>query len=116
MSLLRENIETNNPDVPQLGMFDFGNTIQERFYKFHNENPEVYRLFDLFAKQLLKKGWDKIGAKMIMERIRWEYATQSKDDRGFKINNDFICHYSRLFMKNNPQHEGCFETRSLKTA
>jgi hypothetical protein len=32
----------------------------------------------------------------------------------FKISNDFIAYYARLFMAYNPQHEGFFKTRPMK--
>lgn len=113
---LRENIETLNATVPQLELFNDNSRQYVRFLKYHVQYPQVYRWFEKFALQLLNNGWKRIGSKMIIERIRWEIALNIKDDRGFKINNDFTCYYSRLFMKNNPQHGECFETREIKRA
>jgi hypothetical protein len=98
----------------QMNLFD--KTIAARFEKFHTEHPRVYMLFRIFALQLLQRGHKKIGAKMIMERVRWECATGGKDDRGYKINNDFIAHYARLFVHEHPQYQDCFEMRMLKAA
>jgi len=53
-----------------------------KFLVFHSENPVVYRLFEKFALQLIDSGHDKLGAKMIIERIRWEMKTKSKDAAG----------------------------------
>jgi hypothetical protein len=88
--------------------------IKTRFDAFHAEHPRVYMLFSIFALQLLQRGHTKIGAKMIMERVRWECFTGSKDMHGYKINNDFIAHYARLFVDEFPQHKECFEFRILK--
>jgi hypothetical protein len=63
----------------------------------------------------LQRGHSRIGAKMIMERVRWEFETGGKDGRGYKINNDFIAHYARLFAQEFPQYENCFEFRVLKS-
>lgn len=94
-----------------------GNTVADRFARFHKENPRVYLLFEKFALQLIKDyGYKRLGAKMIMERVRWECYTEGKDERGFKINNDFIAHYARLFIRNYPQHAQCFEARIIRAA
>lgn len=89
--------------------------IRKRFEDFHLQHPNVYLLFEKFAVALIAKGHKKLGAKMIIERIRWEYATNSKDDQGFKINNDFTAHYSRMFIRNHPQYKEYFEFREIKT-
>lgn len=104
-----------NNDIPQMELFN-DNTIAARFAGFHKEHPRVFMLFKVFALQLLQNGHKKIGAKMIMERVRWECFTGSKDMKGYKINNDYIAHYARLFAKEFPQYEDCFEFRILKTA
>lgn len=113
---LRTAIQTDNNDGPQLDLFDPASSVHEQFLRFHLKYPQVYRFFEKFAKQLLDRGHKKIGSKMIVERIRWEVATESMDADGFKINNNYTCHYSRLFMKNNPQYGDCFETREIKRA
>jgi hypothetical protein len=101
---------------PQMELFvSMQNTIYKRFLDFHIKHPQVFRLFEQFAILLIQKGHKKIGAKMIVERIRWEYATDSKDPNGFKINNDFAAHYARLFIKNHPEHMECFELREIRT-
>lgn len=33
----------------------------------------------------------------------------------FKISNDFIAYYARLFHHDHPKHEGFFRTKKLKT-
>lgn len=101
--------------IPQGNLFaanDQGNYL--KFLVFHSEHPVVYRLFEKFALQLIANGQEKLGAKMIIERIRWEMSTNSKDTAGFKINNNYTCYYSRLFIKNHPQHSEKFEFREIK--
>lgn len=113
---LRTAIQTDNEGAPQLDLFNTNDSQYEKFLRFHTKYPQVYRLFEQFAKQLIEKGHTSLGSKMIIERIRWEVATQSMDADGFKVNNNYTCYYSRLFMKNNPQHGDCFETREIKRA
>lgn len=107
------------PDVelkesPQLNLFQ-NKTIADGFAKFHHDNPRVYMLFKIFALQLLKNEPKRIGAKMIMERVRWECFTGTKDELGYKINNNYTAHYARMFIKEFPQHWQHFETRKIKS-
>jgi len=83
------------------------------FLVFHSTYPKVYMLFEKYALQLIAAGHTKLGAKMIIERIRWEFATGSKDADGFKINNNHTCFYSRLFITNHPQYKDFFEFRKV---
>lgn len=92
-----------------------GQSNYNKFLKFHGDFPKVYELFEKFTLQLIYKGHTKLGAKMIIERIRWEMATDnSKDDKGFKINNNYTCYYSRLFGQKHPQYAKFFEYREVK--
>ncbi len=90
------------------------NTVHQRFVTFHGEFPRVYELFKAFAFELIKQGHKRLGGRMIIERIRWEMATGSKDEQGFKINNDFIAYYTRLFIHEHKQYSEYFETREIK--
>ncbi len=92
-----------------------GPSIYKNFLHFHTKYPQVYLLFEKFAKQLIESGHEKLGAKMIMERIRWEISTGgAKDKDGFKINNNFTAYYSREFIKNHPQYTDYFEFRTIR--
>lgn len=106
------------PETEELLQMELFSSMERSYYKkfldFHILNPRVYLLFERFAKQLIEKGHKKLGAKMIMERIRWEITTGSKDDQGFKINNNYISYYSRLFVKNNPLLMEYFEFREIR--
>lgn len=106
------NVSLYNPQgslfQPEIGNYS-------KFLQFHTLHPVVYRLFEQFSLQLIAAGHKKLGSKMIIERIRWEISTNgSKDADGFKINNNYTCYYSRLFIKNNPQYRDYFEFREVK--
>jgi hypothetical protein len=90
------------------------NSLYARFLHFHIKYPSVYIFFERFSLQLIQAGRKKIGAKMIAERVRWECYTGSKDEREFKINNNFIAYYARLFTDHHPEFQSYFEFRSLK--
>jgi len=92
-----------------------GQTIKEAFAEFHQKNPAVYSQFKVYFDYLHKyKGWQKVSAKLIIERIRAEVLVKTSDPE-FKIDNNFTAHYVRLFVSENPQYEKCFEFRSLKS-
>jgi len=115
-------IRTTAPELPdakpeqggQLDLFVMGPSIYKNFLRFNEQYPQVYLLFEKFALQLIHAGKKKLGAKMILERIRWEIATGSKDEEGFKINNNYTAYYSRWFIRNHPQYAEYFEFRTIR--
>lgn len=114
---LAANIATVGPELPAIQgeLFVMGKSNYVDFLDFHTKNPQVFLLFEKFAMQLIQAGHDKLGAKMIMERIRWEISTGgAKDKDGFKINNNYTAYYSREFIKKHPQYRDCFEFRTIR--
>lgn len=89
--------------------------IQDRFDEFHEKHPEVFAWFEEFTLELIATGNDRGGARMVIERIRWEVAVNPSRDEDFKINDNFISRYSRLYMDRHAEHRGFFETRKLKS-
>lgn len=83
------------------------------FRKHHADNPEIYEYFKRFAFEKINAGARKLGAKSVWERIRWETANAiDKKGREYRLNNNFTAAYARKFMRDFPQHEGIFETRT----
>lgn len=85
------------------------NPIQ-KLEKYHEDNPHIYDMFIKFTMAALYKGHKYIGAKMIIERIRWESMVEAKNDK-FKINNNIAPFYARLFMKQYPFYNDVFRLR-----
>jgi hypothetical protein len=48
-----------------------------------------------------------------VNRIRWETTVETLGG-DFKISNNFIAYYSRLFMDEHPEYRGFFRTKTLK--
>ena len=94
------------------------NQREARFLAFHQANPIVYKLWDKFTREALARGHKRVGAALIMERIRWETSIELVDARPdggtLKINDHHKAYYARLWMKDNPAHKGLFETRSVQ--
>jgi hypothetical protein len=89
-------------------------TIQERFEAFDAAHPDVYATFALMAGQLRAAGKTRIGAKRILEVIRYEHDTSGKDTSGWKINNSFSSRFARKLIQSDPTYAPYFETRELK--
>ncbi|WP_296763725.1 hypothetical protein [Sediminimonas sp.] len=91
------------------------NQIDRDFLKFHRQHPEVYRLFDLFAGQLVAAGHKRGSSKAIIERIRWETHVKTAGEP-VKINNNYTSRYAHLWEDENPRFKGFFRTRKLAEA
>lgn len=86
-----------------------------KFLEYHNRNPEVYALFKEYAFTFLRSGQEKIGARVLIDLIRWGHVVnRERPPCEYKIPNHHIAHYARLFIKDHPEHEDFFETRELK--
>mgnify|MGYP003639177176 FL=1 len=83
------------------------------WWRWHEKNPHIYPLFERFCKEALGAGHQKLSAWLIVNRIRWETSVVTRDG-DFKISNDFIAYYGRLFIYYNPQYHGFFSTKKLK--
>ena len=93
-------------------MISIFSDIDHDFAQFDRDHPEVYKYFCKFTKQAIAKGYKRIGAKMITERIRWEVMLEY-GEREFKINNNYTSRYARKFMKEHNSPD-LFEVRALK--
>lgn len=87
------------------------NTI-EQFIDHHRKNPEIWQEFERFSLQALRRGRQKIGAKAIMERVRWE--TEVEGGKDWKCNNSYTAYYARMFVAKYPESKGMFEFRTVK--
>jgi len=87
--------------------------LEDRWLKWHKDNPKVYDLFEQFTNEAIQRGHKKLSAWLIINRVRWETSivTSGSD---FKISNDFIAYYSRHFMLLNPKYDGFFTTKKMK--
>ena len=89
-----------------------GDSIPERFKRFHSANPHVYDALVTLARQFRQRREDsKIGIGMLYEVLRWNYymTTDSEDD--YKLSNDFRAFYARKIMAENPDLKGIFQTK-----
>lgn len=90
-------------------------TIAERFADFHARNPQVYAHLVSLARELVALGHERIGIKMLWERLRWSYAERTTGD-DYRLNNDFTALYARLIMAQETDLSGIFELRDRRAA
>lgn len=86
---------------------------KRKFLEFHNDNPHVYELFKRFSVEAIKNGHKRLSAWLIVNRIRWETSVVTKSG-DFKISNNAIAYYSRMFMHDYPSYNGFFRTKPLQ--
>ena len=87
--------------------------LKDKWLAWHKENPEFYELFKKFTFQAIQKGHRRLSAWLIVNRIRWETMIVTTGNE-YKISNDFIALYARLFMHEYPDYKGFFRTKPMK--
>lgn len=91
-------------------------TLTDKFNQYHKDNPQVYELFKRFTFMAIKRGHNRLSAWMIANRIRWETSIETFSVDEYKISNDYIALYARMFMRDHPQYDGFFKTKEMKRA
>jgi hypothetical protein len=90
--------------------------LRRKFEEYHAKNPQVYELFKRFANEAISHGRKTLSASLICERIRWETSVVTKSDDGFKITNNHMAYYARLWMEDHPLSGATFRTREVEHA
>ena len=87
--------------------------LEKDFLKYHAENPHVWALFKKYTNAAIQTGRGNYSAYAIFERIRWHQDIETRDDLGFKLNNNHRPYYARLFQAQYPKKAEFFRTRQL---
>jgi hypothetical protein len=87
-------------------------SIDARFAAFHTENPHVLALLVRLAREAKARGMERIGAKALIERARWEISLQTRGDE-YRLNNSFASRYARLIADTCPDLATMFQFRRL---
>lgn len=89
-------------------------TIEDKFYEFHFQNPHVYDQLARLSREWMSHGHARLGIATLFEKLRWEWHIAGlKDSEGYKLNNNFRSLYARLLMTQEPDLAGLFEIRQL---
>lgn len=89
-------------------------SLDTQFERWLAANPHVLDAFISLARQARAAGCQRIGAKLIVERLRWEYLLQTHND-DFKLNNNYTSRLARLAADRCPELAAMFEFRELRS-
>lgn len=97
-------------------LYEAHESLNQQFEKWSAANPHVLDAFIALAQQLdySRTTRRRIGAKLIIERLRWEYHVKGKGD-DFALNNNFTSRLAREAVRRVPSLEGLFEFRELRS-
>lgn len=88
------------------------NDRKKEWEKYHKDNPMVWQYFQKFAFEAIAKKRKKISHWLIINRIRWEVYIVTTGEE-FKISNNFIAFYARLWQETYPAHKTLFNTKKM---
>lgn len=90
-------------------------TFQERkqeWWEWHLQNPQVWEYFERFSLEAVARGRNHVSHWLIVNRIRWEISIVTTGE-DFKINNNYIAFYARLWNALHPEHKHLFSTKKM---
>jgi hypothetical protein len=87
--------------------------LGREWFKWHRGNPEFFILFEWFTTEAISKGHNNLSGWLIANRVRWETSIVTKGNE-YKIKNDFIALFARLFMVRHQEYVGFFRTKRMK--
>ena len=87
----------------------------EKFERFHEMNPHVYRVLVTKAREWNAAGHGKLGMSLLFGMVRWVLALETKGDP-HRINDHYVPYYSRLIQFREADLRGIFDTRSSPEA
>ena len=86
------------------------NSLKRKWWSFHKENLEIYKLVERFTFAIINRGFKNYSINSIFERIRWHTDVETTGTE-FKLSNNHRAYYARYFMHNYPEHMGFFRTK-----
>ena len=86
---------------------------KRKWWDWHKKNPQVWDKFESYTLEAINSGRKKYSHWAIINRIRWHNEIETKGG-DFKISNDYICFYARLFHARHPQYKDFFTLKPLK--
>lgn len=93
---------------------DGNQSIQARFLRFHEENPEVYEALVRMARRIKASGQSSYSISGIYEVARYDRFI-STTGKPFKLSNSYRSRYARLIMETEADLAGFFVLRELRS-
>jgi len=85
-------------------------TLEEQALEFIAANPHVLDLFIKLAREARDHGARRVGAKMLVEKLRWELRCKTTG-QPYRLNNSFTSYLARTAEHVAPDLKGLFATR-----
>jgi hypothetical protein len=76
-------------------------------------NPQVWNKFEEYTLEAIATGRKHYSHWAIINRIRWNREIETNGGE-FKISNDYISFYARLFHARHPDHNDFFRLKQFK--
>ena len=86
---------------------------KKKWWDWHKQNPQVWDKFKEYTLEAIDSGRAHYSHWAIVNRIRWNSEIETSGGE-FKISNDYICFYARLFHAKHPEHGDFFRLKLLK--
>lgn len=87
-------------------------SIDERFARFNNDNPLILAELITLARDAKARGYNHYSLKALWEVLR--FSSDPTTAEQYRLPNDFTSRYARRVMRDAPDLDGFFETRSLQ--
>jgi len=81
--------------------------------RWHKKNPDFFWLFERFTADAISRGHKNLSGWLITNRVRWETSVVTRGNE-YKISNNFIALFARLYMVRHQQYVGFFRTKRMK--
>ena len=94
----------------------YENKLEERkreWWEWHKQNPKVWERFRDYTLEAIRSGRKNYSQWAVINRIRWNEEIETKGG-DFKISNNYISFYARLFHAKYPEHKDFFKLKPLK--
>lgn len=83
-----------------------------KWKQYHSDNPHIWKEFESLSDEL-RKVTSKSSAWLVINRIRWDHAIRTKGEE-FKISNDYIGIYARVYMASKKERNAFFTIRGME--
>lgn len=102
------------PPVAEANHADDERNLDLRFAAWLEANPHVLDVFIQRALAAQRAGRTRIGAKRLVEAMRWDLALTTTGDE-FRLNNNYVSRLARAAVTARPELATLFEFRELRS-
>lgn len=85
--------------------------LWEAWRDYHKANPEIWTWFVRLTFRKINQRFKHYSADAIMHVVRFEVDVHPESSDGFKITNNHIAFYARLFVQEHPLYSKFFRLK-----